>query len=176
MGSNHPFLKHTWLVIERVFERLASLATRVVGSTAAVLTLLLVTVSWVAYGWTYGFQQDHHQWIGTVCSLLTVAMLFLLQREQNKAGLAVQAKLNELLVSSNASNRLIAIENLSEAEVRLIHDRYQLLALRLQEVGAHGPHSVEELIKEIEEETEREGGNAGSSQAPPGEHAQALPP
>lgn len=152
-----PFLKHTWLGVERAFERLASLATRLAGSTLSVLALLLFTLAWAGYGMRHGFLPEQHQWISTVCSLLTVALLFLLQREQNKAGLAAQAKLNELLASSDASNRLIAIESLSEAEVRLIHDRYQLLALKLQEVGGHGPHTADELLKEIEEEAERGG-------------------
>jgi low affinity Fe/Cu permease len=56
-------------------------------------------------------------------------MLLLLQRSQNKDTLALQIKLNEVVAAlKGASNRLIAVENLSEDEIQRLHDHFQELA------------------------------------------------
>ena len=47
--SRHP-LKHAWLAVERAFEPLASLATRLAGSTLSVLAVLLFTLAWASHG------------------------------------------------------------------------------------------------------------------------------
>jgi low affinity Fe/Cu permease len=60
-------------------------------------------------------------------------MVFLIQRTQNKDTLVVQTELNELLASGRASNRLIDIEDLGEAEVRELHALYKILAKRAAE-------------------------------------------
>jgi low affinity Fe/Cu permease len=61
-------------------------------------------------------------------TLMSLALLFLLQRSQTKATLSLQVKLNELLRAMQESdNHLINIERLSEDELRHLHDRYQTL-------------------------------------------------
>jgi low affinity Fe/Cu permease len=61
-------------------------------------------------------------------TMLSLALLFLLQRSQTKATLSLQIKLNELLRSVQESdNHLINVERLSEEELKQLHDRYQEL-------------------------------------------------
>lgn len=63
-------------------------------------------------------------------------MVFLIQRAQNKESRAVQLKLNEIVASlEGASNRLIGVESLSEAEVEDLHRRYQELGRLLKQRG-----------------------------------------
>ena len=44
-------------------------------------------------------------------------MVFLIQNTQNRDGAAIQAKLDELVRSSNAANRYVGIEELTEEEL-----------------------------------------------------------
>jgi low affinity Fe/Cu permease len=80
---------------------------------------------------------------------VTFLMVFLLQRSQNKDSLAMQVKLNELLASvKGASNRLINIEDLSEDEMRDLHDRYQKLMERASSGNVRAPCSIEDPVRQ----------------------------
>ena len=61
-----------------------------------------------------------------------VLMVFLIQRSQNKDALAMHVKLNEIVKAiEGASNRIVNVEDLSEAELRRLQERYQTLAKRV---------------------------------------------
>ncbi|HAO27936.1 MAG TPA: hypothetical protein DCQ68_10150, partial [Chryseobacterium indologenes] len=56
-------------------------------------------------------------------------MVFLIQKTQNKDSKAIQIKLNELIASyEKASNRLVAIEDLTEEELDKLHAYYERLS------------------------------------------------
>ncbi len=58
--------------------------------------------------------------INTGTTVITFLMVFLIQQAQNKDGKAVELKLNESIAATRgASNRLIDVEALSEAEAGL---------------------------------------------------------
>jgi low affinity Fe/Cu permease len=96
----------------------------------------LLVVAWLVTGPIFGFTDTWQLVMNTLSSIVTFLMVFLIQRSQNKDALAMQIKLNELLASMRgASNRLIDVEDLSEAEVRALHDRYQELAQKLRDLG-----------------------------------------
>jgi low affinity Fe/Cu permease len=73
-------------------------------------------------------------------------MVFLIQRAQNKDTLALQLKLNELVAAvQGASNRLISVEDLSEAELKVLHEHYKRLAeLAKTDRRLTESHSIEE--------------------------------
>jgi len=55
-------------------------------------------------------------------------MVFLIQKTQNQDSKAIQLKLNELLTASlHASNRMVDIEDLSEAELDMLQKNSSLL-------------------------------------------------
>lgn len=55
-------------------------------------------------------------------------MVFLIQKAQNKESMAVQLKLNELVAAHEfASNRLVDVENMTEAELKVIQKYYTQL-------------------------------------------------
>jgi low affinity Fe/Cu permease len=67
--------------------------------------------------------------INTGTTIITFLMVFLIQRTQNKESLALQLKINEIVAAQKgASNRLISVEDLSEAELQQLHARYVALA------------------------------------------------
>jgi low affinity Fe/Cu permease len=73
-------------------------------------------------------------------------MVFLIQRTQNKDGLAIQLKLNEIVAAlEGASNRLINVENLTEEEVHELHQKYKkLMEIIERETNYKKSHSIEE--------------------------------
>ena len=73
-------------------------------------------------------------------------MVFLIQRTQNKEALAVQLKLNELVAAmQGASNRMVNVEDLDEAELEVLHNHYRSLAdMAKREGDIRQSHSLDE--------------------------------
>jgi low affinity Fe/Cu permease len=84
--------------------------------------------------------------INTGTTIVTFLMVFLIQRAQNKDSRAVHLKLNELVAAiEGASNRLVNVEDLTEEELKTLHDYYRTLAeLAEKERDIGKSHSVEE--------------------------------
>jgi len=59
--------------------------------------------------------------VNTATTIVTFLMVFLIQNSQNRDAAAMQAKLDEIIrASSQARNRFIGIEHLTERELREI--------------------------------------------------------
>ena len=129
-----------------LLERTSSAIARWAGSTQAFLLAAGVVVAWAATGPMFGYSQTWQLIINTGTTIVTFLMVFLIQRAQNKDALALQLKMNELVAATQgASNRLIAVEDLTEDELRLLHDFYgQLADMAKQEHHLSRSHSVEE--------------------------------
>jgi low affinity Fe/Cu permease len=136
-----------------LMERFAGSVTRWVGTSLAFSLAALVVVAWAATGPLFGYSDTWQLVINTGTTVVTFLMVFLIQRQQNKEGVAVHLKLNELLASKEgASNRLFDVEGLPEEEVAAIARRFRLLAEIAREQGDRaGRHSVEEVAEERRE-------------------------
>jgi low affinity Fe/Cu permease len=125
---------------------LAAAVTRWTGSSLgfglAVGTILVWGVTGPMFRWSDTWQLV----INTGTTIVTFLMVFLIQRSQNKDGLAIQLKLNELVAAiEGASNRLIDVEDLSEREMHVLHAHYRALAeLARKESDIAESHSVGE--------------------------------
>ena len=126
--------------------RLAAAVTRWSGSSWGFGTALAVILVWAVTGPIFKWSDTWQLVINTGTTIVTFLMVFLIQRTQNKDGLAIQLKLNELVAAiEGASNRLIDIEDLGEAELQVLHRHYQRLAEMAQrEEKIATSHSVEE--------------------------------
>ena len=73
-------------------------------------------------------------------------MVFLIQRSQNKDSIALHLKLNELVIAHEmASNRLVAIEGISEDELKVLQKYYGHLGqLAQNELTVEESHSINE--------------------------------
>ena len=108
--------------------------TLVVGSWQVFVLALLLIAGWAMSGPIFGFSDTWQLVINTGTTIITFLMVFLIQRTQNKDSMAVQLKLNELIAAvQGASNRAMAIDDLSEKELKRLHDRYLNLAARKQD-------------------------------------------
>jgi low affinity Fe/Cu permease len=116
------------------------------GSSAAFGLAVLVVVAWLATGPVFGYSDTWQLVINTGTTIVTFLMVFLIQRAQNKDARAVHLKLNEVVAAvKGASNRLINVEDLTEDEVRTLHEHYRkLVELAKADRRLTQSHSVEE--------------------------------
>ncbi len=90
--------------------------------------------------------------INTSTTIITFLMVFLIQKSQNKDSLAIQLKLNELVAAHEfASNRLVAVEDMTEDELMVIKKYYSKLnEISMKEGSLQETHSIDEAHKDHE--------------------------
>lgn len=128
------------------FERMSSVVTKATGSSAAFIVAFCVIIIWGLTGPVFGFSNGWQLLINTGTTITTFLMVFIIQRGQNKDSLAIHLKLNELIVAQEfASNHLVAVEDISEAELKVLHKFYKHLALMSkEEMTIEESHSINE--------------------------------
>ena len=147
-SSSPPSLRHT---LSRAAERFAYRVTAWVGSVWAFALAVLTILIWAGMG-PFVNPPYNDTWqlvINTGTTIITFLMVFLIQRSQNKDTLTLQIKLNEIIAAlKGASNRLINVEDLTEDEVRELHERYKRLAeLAANDLKPGKSHSIEEAVR-----------------------------
>jgi low affinity Fe/Cu permease len=127
-------------------ERLSLRVTKFTGSSWAFVIALGIIAVWGLTGPIFGYSDTWQLVINTGTTIVTFLMVFLIQRSQNKDTQALELKLNELVAAlEGASNRLIDVESLSEAELRVLHRHYQeLAAMAKKDARITESHSIEE--------------------------------
>jgi len=145
--------------INEPLERFSRLVTAWSGSSWAFTTALAVIIVWAACGPFFGYSDTWQLVINTSTTIVTFLMVFLIQRSQNKDALAIQIKLNELLASQQgASNKLINVEDWSEADIVSLHERFTKLSERLDHAAsdceAHSIAEAKDAVAEAEESLE----------------------
>ena len=128
------------------FESIAQKATYFSGTTIAFIIAVSVILTWILTGPLFNFSDTWQLVINTGTTIITFLMVFLIQRTQNKDSRAIHLKLNELIASlKGPSNRLVDIENLSEAELETLHKFYKKLAqLAKSDKDLSVSHSIDE--------------------------------
>jgi low affinity Fe/Cu permease len=130
----------------QMLERFSRKATEATGTSTAFILALLVIIVWIVTGPLFHFSDTWQLVINTGTTIVTFLMVFLIQRSQNKDALAIHLKLNEIVAAlEGASNRLIDVEDLTEAEIKTLHTHYQkLVAMAKADLKLTTSHSVEE--------------------------------
>jgi len=119
-----------------LFERLAQVAARWSASSMGFTTALVVVLVWIATGPLWHYSDTWQLVINTGTTIITFLMVFLIQRSQSKDALAIQLKLDELVAAlSGANNRLVAAEDLSEADLEDLQRRYRVLSERARHLA-----------------------------------------
>ncbi|TDR37978.1 low affinity iron permease family protein [Aquamicrobium defluvii] len=107
-------------MLEKPFTRAANAVAYVTGLPVAFIACLALVLGWAVSGPLFGFSDTWQLIINTGTTIVTFLMVFLIQNTQNRDGAAMQTKLDELIRISNANNRFIGIEHLTETEVEEI--------------------------------------------------------
>jgi low affinity Fe/Cu permease len=128
------------------FERFAHATSHFAGSTAAFMGALAIVLLWGLTGPLFHYSDTWQLVINTGTTVVTFLMVFLIQRTQNKEALAVQLKLNEVVAAlQGASNRLVNVEDLEEADLEVLHSHYRTLAeMARREGDIRQSHSLDE--------------------------------
>jgi low affinity Fe/Cu permease len=128
------------------FERFARAISRFAGSTAAFIGAAGLIVLWLLLGPVFHYSSTWQLAVNTGTTVVTFLMVFLIQRSQNKEAMAVQLKLNEIVAAlEGASNRLVNVEDLNEADLEVLHSHYRSLAeMAERDVDIHQSHSLDE--------------------------------
>src|SRR5215218_6821505 len=129
-----------------VLERASGWATKWTGSSYAFALAVAIIVVWACTGPVFKYSDTWQLVINTGTTIVTFLMVFLIQRGQNKDNQAIQLKLNELVAAvKGASNRLINVEDLTEEEVRVLHEHYcKLVELAKKDDRLTVSHSIED--------------------------------
>jgi len=125
---------------------LATSVTVWAGSSWGFGAALGVVAVWAITGPIFHWSDTWQLVINTGTTIVTFLMVFLIQRTQNKDGMAIQLKLNELVAAvEGASNRLIDVEDVSEADLETLHKHYKrLVQMAREESDVASSHSIEE--------------------------------
>ena len=121
-------------------------ATKASGTSYAFILALAAIVIWATTGPLFNFSNTWQLVINTGTTIVTFLMVFLIQRAQNKDSIAIHLKLNEIVAAmEGASNRLIDVEDLSEAEIAALQNYYRkLIQLAKKDENLTATHSIEE--------------------------------
>jgi low affinity Fe/Cu permease len=119
------------------FGRLALATARVSGKPVTFLSAVAIVIIWAITGPIFGFSDTWQLVINTGTTIVTFLMVFLIQATQNRDTLALQLKLDELIIATkNARNEVAGIE---EATDRALEDARDEMKLRAQPTDAPDP-------------------------------------
>src|SRR5688572_6509478 len=103
--------------VSRLFTRFASAVSKWTGRPFVFIGCLVLVVVWAAAGPLFGFSDTWQLVINTTTTIITFLMVFLIQNTQNRDNAAIQAKLDEIIHTSDSDNKFIGIEHLSDEEL-----------------------------------------------------------
>jgi low affinity Fe/Cu permease len=78
----------------------------------------VLIVLWGVSGPFFHYSETWQLVVNTATTIVTFLMVFVLQNSQNRDSKALQAKLDELILTSRAQNKFVGVENLDEGELR----------------------------------------------------------
>ncbi len=119
---------------KKFFGRFSTAVTRATGGVYAFIVAIVVVIIWAGTGPIFKYSDTWQLVINTGTTIITFLMVFIIQHSQNKDTIALQLKLNELIAASQASNKLIDVEDLSDEELEKLQNKI---------------HSIEEKKDEI---------------------------
>jgi low affinity Fe/Cu permease len=110
---------------DRFARRVAYFAGHPVAFAAAVALIAL----WLVSGPLFRFSDTWQLVINTATTIVTFLMVFVIQNTQNRDGVALQIKLDELVRAvEGAHNGLLDLEELSEGQLEAFRKKYVELA------------------------------------------------
>jgi low affinity Fe/Cu permease len=114
--------------MNKAFGRFSTWVAEIVGKPVTFVAALTLIALWALTGPFFGYSEAWQLIVNTGTTIITFLMIFVLQNTQNRDGQALQAKLDELILTSAAENKYIGVEKLTERELRDLRGRIDALA------------------------------------------------
>jgi low affinity Fe/Cu permease len=102
----------------QVFSKFATNIADLSGRPGTFVVAVTLVIGWAVLGPFFGYSETWQLVINTSTTIITFLMVFVLQNSQNRDGKALQTKLDELILTSQAQNKFVGIEKLDEEELR----------------------------------------------------------
>ena len=118
--------------MDKLFAKFANVTSRVTGSPQAFLVCVAAVLIWAASGPIFKFSETWQLVINTGTTIITFLMVFLIQNTQNRDGLAIQTKLDELIRASDAEDEFMGIEKLTDKQLDALHAKCQRMSANSQ--------------------------------------------
>jgi len=97
------------------FDRIADRLTRVLGSLPALMASVALIIGWVLTGPIFNFSDTWQLFINTTTTIITFWMVFVIQNSANRASMATQLKLDEVIRALEAArNDFIKLDKAPE--------------------------------------------------------------
>jgi low affinity Fe/Cu permease len=134
--------------MRRFFTNLASRSAYLMGHPAAFLIATTTCLVWALSGPLFHYSDTWQLVINTATTVLTFLAVFLIQNSQNRDGIAIQAKLDEILIAvSKARTELVGIENLTDTEVTDLKAAIEREALEPNAKADKSAPTVDDILK-----------------------------
>jgi len=140
--------------LSQFFNRFSAVITKITGGVYAFIVAIAIVVIWAVTGPVFKFSDTWQLVINTGTTIVTFLMVFVIQHSQNKDTIALQLKLNELIAASQASNKLISIEDLTDEELEVMQKFYAHLSSITKKEKENQIHSLEEQKEILEKQQE----------------------
>jgi low affinity Fe/Cu permease len=118
--------------MDQFFARFATATAHATGSPITFILCVAAVLLWAISGPIFGFSETWQLVINTGTTIVTFLMVFLIQNTQNRDSAAIQAKLDEIILFSDAENEFVGIERLTDKELEELHARCEKAAERSQ--------------------------------------------
>ena len=113
--------------MRNAFRRFARAAAEAVGSPAAFLLGVVMTLIWAASGSYFHYSDTWQLIINTGTSIGTFLIVFLIQNTQNREAKVMQLKLDELIRAvKQARTELVQMEALTDSELEALQREFQM--------------------------------------------------
>jgi low affinity Fe/Cu permease len=104
--------------VEKQFNKLATIISNIAGKCWTFMAAVALVLIWAFTGPVFHFSETWQLVINTGTTIITFLMVFLIQNSQNRDGLAIQAKLDELIdATEGARNSLKHVESKEQNEI-----------------------------------------------------------
>ena len=114
--------------MDEFFNRIAKATSRAAGHPIAFVLAFAVIIVWAVTGPLFGFSDTWQLVINTTTTIVTFLMVFLIQNTQNRDSHALHLKLDELIrANREARNKLLSLEDMSDAEMRVLQTEFERL-------------------------------------------------
>jgi low affinity Fe/Cu permease len=129
--------------MSKLFSKFATGIASLSGKPGTFVLAVGIVLAWAISGPFFGFSETWQLVINTGTTIITFLMVFVLQNSQNRDGKALQAKLDELILTSQAQNKFVGIERLDEETLRNMSKKLAEEAERVEDAADEAHRQAE---------------------------------